>query len=435
MKKTIILLGFIFAFITGQAQVATGQEQNQSQNLTVNDTTFTVPEEWNTNWDKLVNSWYIKHYASKLNQDGYQDNTPANDSTYIERLSKLPNIIEIPYNNIVRKCIELYISRRGVMEYMLGIESYYFPMIEETLDKYGLPLELKYMTVVESALNPTAISRRGAAGLWQFILSTGKNYGLEINSLIDERRDPEKSTDAACRYLKDLFDIYDDWNLVIAAYNCGAGNVNKAIKRANGKADFWKIYQFLPRETRTYVPFFIAADYIMNYYSYHQLYPAQISIPSAIDTVMVTQLMHFDQIAGVLNIDKEELRALNPQYKRDIIPGNEKPYILKLPSTKACLFGEKENEIANYNAEALFPNRSIVDDATESMMRKKNRRTIANKRTVASSGTTLYKVKTGESYYTIAKKFPGYDSSDLMKINNASSSSLKNGQYIRVPKK
>ena len=429
MKKTIILLGFIFAFISGKAQDSIEQEQNQNQNSEANDTTFSIPEDNDTNWDKLVNSWYLKHYTSEINQDGYQENTPTDDATYIDRLSKLPNVIELPYNNIVRKCIELYISRRNVMEYMLGIEPFYFPMIEETLNKYDLPLELKYLTVVESALNPIAISRQGASGLWQFMLTTGKNYGLEINSLIDERLDPEKSTDAACRYLKDLFDIYGDWNLVIAAYNCGAGNVNRAIRQANGKTDFWKIYQFLPRETRTYVPFFIAANYIMNYYSYHQLYPAQINIPLAIDTVMVTQLMHFDQIAGVLNIDKDELIALNPQYKRDIIPGNEKPYVLKLPSTQVSSFEEKENEIANYNAEALFSNRSIVDDASESVMQRSNRRTVSRKR------TKLYKVKPGDTYHSIAKKFPGYDSADLMRLNHTRSSTLKKGQYIRVPKK
>ena len=424
MKKTIILLGFIFIYISVQAQDTTWPEQNSD----ANDTTFSVPEDWDANWDKLVNSWYVKRYATKVNQDGYQDNTPVDDETYIDRLSKLPNIVELPYNNIVRKCIEQYVSRRSFVEYMLGIESFYFPMIEETLDKYNLPLELKYMTIIESALNPTALSRQGASGLWQFMLTTGKNYGLEVNSLIDERRDPVKSTDAACRYLKDLYDIYGDWNLVIAAYNCGAGNVNKAIRRANGKADFWKIYQFLPRETRTYVPLFIAANYMMNCYAYHKLYPAQTETPIVADTVMVTELMHFDQIANVLNIDKEELRALNPQYKKDIIPGNEKPCVLKLPSTQACSFAEKENAIVCYNAEALFTNRSTVDDATSEMMTHK-----AGKK-ISRGNTKLYKVKVGESYHTIARKFPGYDSADLMKLNNARSSALKKGQLIKVPR-
>ncbi|MDR1611033.1 MAG: transglycosylase SLT domain-containing protein [Candidatus Symbiothrix sp.] len=422
MKKTIVLLGLIFIYTSAQAQDTTGQ------GLETADTTFSIPEDWDANLDKLVNSWYVKHYTTKINHEGYQDNTPADDTTYIERLSKLPNIIELPYNNTVRQCIELYVNRRrDLVEYMLGIESFYFPMIEETLDKYDLPLELKYMTIVESALNPTALSRKGASGLWQFILSTGKFYGLEINSLIDERRDPVKSTDAACRHLKDLFDIYGDWNLVIAAYNCGAGNVNKAIRRANGKTDFWKIYQFLPKETRTYVPLFIAANYTMNYYAYHQLYPAQTKAPAAVDTVMITQPMHFDQISNILNIDKEELKALNPQYKKDIIPGNRKPYALVLPASHAYAFAEKENDIANYNIENLFTNRSIVDDASKQTMRGKTQAKSINR-------TSQYKVKAGESYYTIARRFPGYDTTDLMRLNNTRSSALKKGQYIKVPK-
>jgi membrane-bound lytic murein transglycosylase D len=315
---------------------------------------------------------------------------------------------------------------------MLGIESFYFPMIEETLDKYDLPLELKYLTVVESALNPTALSRKGASGLWQFMLSTGKSYGLEINSLIDERRDPVKSTDAACRYLKDLFDVYGDWNLVLAAYNCGAGNVNKAIRRANGKADFWKIYEFLPRETRTFVPLFIAANYTMNYYAYHQLYPAQSEALSPVDTVIITQPMHFDQISNVLNIDKEELRGLNPQYKKDVIPGNKKPYVLKLPSNHVYAFVEKENDIVTYNANNLFTNRSVVADASDASTRRKTSGKSTKK--LASVQTQRYKVSVGESYYSIAKKFPGYNSTDLMQLNNTRNSSLKKGQYIKVPK-
>lgn len=427
MKKAIVsLLGFIFICISVQAQVTI------EQSLEPEDTIFSIPEDWDANLDKLVNSWYVKRYATKINHEGYQDNTPADDSTYVERLSKLPNIIELPYNNIVRQCIELYVNRRrDLVEYMLGIESFYFPMIEETLDKYDLPLELKYLTIVESALNPTALSRKGASGLWQFMLGTGKIYGLEVNSLIDERRDPVKSTDAACRHLKDLFNIYGDWNLVIAAYNCGAGNVNKAIRRANGKADFWKIYHFLPRETRTYVPLFIAANYTMNYYAYHQLYPAQTEAPAAVDTVTITQQMHFDQISNILNIDKEELKALNPQYKKDIIPGNQKPYTLVLPASLAYSFAEKENDIANYNSENLFTNRSIVADATGQAKRGKTS-TKSGKQT--PSKTSQYKVSAGESYYTIARKFPGYDPDDLMRLNNTRSSALKKGQYIKVPK-
>jgi membrane-bound lytic murein transglycosylase D len=427
MRKIIVLLGFISICISAQTQVTA------EPHLETDDTIFSIPEEWDANLDKLMNSWHVKRYTTKINHEGYHDNTLADDTTYIERLSKLPNIIELPYNNVVKKCIELYVDRRrNLVEYLLGIESFYFPMIEETLEKYDLPLELKYLTIVESALNPTALSRKGASGLWQFMLSTGKTYGLEVNSLIDERRDPVKSTDAACRYLKDLYNIYGDWNLVIAAYNCGAGNVNKAIRRANGKTDFWKIYEFLPRETRAYVPLFIAANYTMNYYAYHQLYPAQMEIPSTVDTVMITQPIHFDQISNVLNIDKEELRALNPQYKKDIIPGNRKPYVLKLPSVHAYSFMEKENDIANHNIENIFTNRSVVDDTPKKTMQ--NRASGKSGKKIVTSQTKQYRVSTGESYYTIAKKFPGYNSDDLMQLNNTRSSALKKGQYIRVPK-
>ncbi|MDR2690901.1 MAG: transglycosylase SLT domain-containing protein [Dysgonamonadaceae bacterium] len=422
MNRIISLLSIFFICLSVQAQ----------DNPEMEAAAFSVPEEWDANWDKLVNSWFVKHYTAKINHEGYQNHKLADDATYSKRLSKLPNVIELPYNNIVRKSIEQYINRRPFVEYLLAIEPVYFPMIEEILDKYGLPLELKYLTIVESALNPTARSRRGASGLWQFMMATGKSYGLEINSLIDERLDPVKSTVAACRYLKDLYDIYGEWSLVIAAYNCGAGNVNKAIRRANGKTDFWKIYGFLPRETRAYVPLFIAANYMMNYYAYHQLYPAQMETPSATDTVMINQRMHFDQISTILNIDKEELRALNPQYKKDVIPGNGKPYVLKLPSQMACAFAEKENDIANYNIEGLFTGHITVENVKQQMMKGKT--SMKNEKQIASNETVQYKVLAGESYYTIAKKFPGYDPTDLMRLNNTRSSALRKGQYIRVPK-
>jgi len=471
------------------------------------DSTLVAPEAWDTNFDNLMHSWWVKNYTNKLNDTGYQEDVPVSDSIYMERLSQLPTIIELPYNSTVRKCIELYTERRrDLVEYMLGLENFYFPMIEEALDKYGLPLELKYLVIVESAFNPVAFSRAGASGLWQFIISTGKNYGLDINSLVDERRDPIRSTDAACRHLKDLYEIYNDWNLAIAAYNCGGGNVNKAIKRAGGKTDYWAIYPYLPRETRSYVPFFIAANYVMNYYAYHQLYPVQTSLPLSTDTVMVDRLIHFDQIAEVLKIDKEMIRTLNPQYKRDIIPGNYRPQILKLPSLQVYAFVEKEDEIANYRADELFTNRTHVEESkaanriekiTYKVTPGETVLSIANKYGVtarnirrwnslasnrvpagkslvlyvdnggyatrstaavqssksaspepapaqkskssnpkeSSSGNTVqYKVKPGESFYTIAQKYPGYSSADLMKLNKLSSSALKVGQYILVPK-
>lgn len=487
---------------------------NDDRNISTeeSDTGLVQPEAWDTNFDNLLNSWYVEHYTNKLDHTGYDDNVYASDSVYMDRLSRLPNVIELPYNETVRRCIDLYVERRrSLVEYMLGLEAFYFPMVEELLDKYGLPLELKYLIIVESAMNPVALSRAGASGLWQFMLSTGKIYGLEINSLLDERCDPIKSTDAACRYLKDLYNTYGDWNLAIAAYNCGGGNVNKAIRRSGGKKDYWAIYPYLPKETRSYVPFFIAANYVMNYYSYHQLYPVQTTLPLSTDTVMVNRMIHFDQIAEVLRIDKDVLRALNPQYKRDIIPGNYKPQILKLPSMQAYAYVEKENEIANYRVDELLTNRMYVEEpAAINRMEKITHRvtygesviTIAhkygvtiknvlkwnnlrsNKVTVgkylvlyvdnggymarnpvksynqpnqprptsssvaeksSSSGTSTsdyypsvntvrYKVQQGDSFYTIAQKFPGYSHTDLMRLNNLTRTALKVGQYILVPK-
>ncbi|MDR0732809.1 MAG: transglycosylase SLT domain-containing protein [Dysgonamonadaceae bacterium] len=419
MNKVIKLLSIFFICASTQAQdyFPTDLETDASD--------FIVPEDWDANWDKLVNSWYIKHYAAKVSHEGYRKQQPVNDATYIERLSQLPNVIKLPYNAIVKKCIEQYIRRRSSVEYLLAIDPLYFPMIEETLDKYDLPLELKYLTIVESSLNPTARSRRGAAGLWQFMIATGKSYGLEINSLVDDRMDPVKSTDAACRYLKDLFDIYGEWNLVIAAYNCGAGNVNKAIRRSNGKKDFWQIYQYLPRETRVYVPLFIAANYMMNCYAYHQLYPAKMETPVATDTVMINRRMDFSRIAAVLNISIEELRALNPQYRRDVIPGNGKPYVLKLPTSLAYAFAEKEPAMASSNAQSPPP---VVENVATQPAKTRAVPTIGN------IETTSYQVQPGESYYIIAKKFSGYDASDLMRLNNTRNSALREGQYILVPK-
>ena len=535
MKKFFLLLAF-FSFGYTFAQITTREElreelKNEEKTIDENeeiedeqiedeqndlvfepDSDLVVPEAWETNFDNLLNSWNITNYSNKLNHEGYEESVQTSDLVYMERLSKLPNIIELPYNSTIRKCIELYVDRRrDLVEKMLGLEIFYFPMIEEFLDKYGLPLELKYLVIIESALNPVALSRAGASGLWQFMISTGKIYGLEINSLIDERRDPIKSTDAACRHLKDLYDTYEDWNLAIAAYNCGSGNVNKAIRRAKGKKDYWAIYPYLPKETRSYVPYFIAANYVMNYYAFHQLYPIQTSLPLSTDTVMVTQMIHFDQITDILKIDKEMLRALNPQYNRDIIPGNFRPQILKLPTIQAYAFVEKEDEIASYRTDELFTNRTYVGNSsapapvpatvsrTERIIHKvgygETVLTIANKFGVtaanlrkwnslssgtnrllvgknlilyvdtggyslgstnsssASSSTTRaqnnnssnkidyssintvqYKIKPGDSFYTIAQKYPGYSYTDLMKLNNRTNPALKAGQYILVPK-
>ncbi|MDR1764208.1 MAG: transglycosylase SLT domain-containing protein [Dysgonamonadaceae bacterium] len=483
--------------VSNLQQRADDDDETSAEIIAKDDSDVVMTEVLDSNMDSLLNSWYVRHYTKQINHAGYQTSIEPSEAVYRERLSKLPTVIAMPYNSIVASAIDLYVERRrSLVEYMLGLEELYFPMIEETLDKYGLPLELKYLVVVESAMNPTALSRAGASGMWQFMLGTGKKYGLEINSLIDERRDPIRSTDAACRYLKALNEFFmGNWDLAIAAYNCGEGNVNKAIKRSGGKTDFWEIYPYLPRETRSYLPLFIAATYVMNYYPYHQLYPVQTEQPISVDTVMVDKYLNFDQIADVLQIDREEIRALNPQYRRDIIPGNIKPYSLKLPALKAYAFLEKQDEIvsrtpADYSPEPAKITRERITHrvasgetivriaarygVTAAEVRKWNglgrrtnvvkagrrlvlyvdnggvstasnrtssAKTTAQKTTAAKSSsaqktgsaTAHYKVKSGDTYSTIAKKY-GYSAQQLMRLNNSTSSSLRVGQIITVPR-
>jgi len=415
MKK--ILTGFILCFVcsfTTNAQTTTQTDTN-----TVSDTSVYVPESFEAGVDSLLNSWYVKYYVKQQSKNNVRSNIEVSETVYKERLSHLPRIIEMPYNEVVKNCIDLYVNRKSrIIEYMLGLADFYFPMIEQVLDENRLPLELKYLAIVESALNPIALSRAGATGLWQFMLPTGRAYGLEINSLIDERRDPVKATYAACRYFKDMYSIYGDWNLVIAAYNCGPGNVNKAIRRADGKRDYWAIYNYLPRETRSYVPLFIAANYAMNYYSHHGLTPVSTTLPLSADTVMVNNLLHFDQIAEVLNMDKELIRMLNPQYKQDIIPGNSAPRPLCLPVTNIYAFINLEDSIHKYKSEQFFTNRSYVEPEGYSA------------RNSAQEKIT-HKVRQGETMNTIANRY-GVTVSQVKKWNGLKSNKVKTGVRLTL---
>ena len=247
------------------------------------DSTVVYLESMEADLNDLLTNWYMQQYAvvdtsclkSSVNID-------YPDSVYIRKLSQLPTIIEMPYNSVVRRYIDMYVQkRRALVENLLGLSTYYMPIFEAALEREGLPLELKYLPIIESALRPDATSRAGAAGLWQFMVRTGKSMGLEVNSLVDERRDPIKSSAMAARYLKDLYGIYHDWALAIASYNCGPGNVSKAIRRSGGKTDYWEIYPYLPRETRGYVPAFIAVNYVMNYYGDHNICPVLTRRPSS----------------------------------------------------------------------------------------------------------------------------------------------------------
>ena len=350
---------------------------------TLNDTTITDPlledeiqvdDEVNAMFsnqmDSLFQSWDVQNRFLSDNSEVRLEYYPGNipDSVYQHRLEKIEQVVDLNYNPVVKRYIQMYTEKkRDLVEVMLGLSAYYFPIFEETLDKYDMPLELKYMAIIESALNPVARSRVGANGLWQFMYGTAKNLRLEITSFVDERRDPVKATDAAARYMKLLYDVYGDWQLAIAAYNCGPGNVNRAIRRSGGKADYWQIYYRLPRETRGYVPAFIAAMYTFEYYNEHNLVPRYPDIPLVVDTVNVTDYLHFDQLVANINIDMEQLRALNPMYRRDVIPAKpSNPYPLVLPVDKMLAFVGKDTSIYAYEREKYFPNNTLVNPTTSS---------------------------------------------------------------------
>ena len=344
------------------------------------------------------------------------------DSIYKQRLQALPFVIEVPYNEVVRRYILRYVkhSPRQLAALQRKAE-YYFPIFENILAKHDLPYELCYMPVIESALNPQARSHMGATGLWQFMPATGKKYGLEINSLVDERMDPIRSTEAACLFLKNLYGIFQDWNLVIAAYNCGPGNVNKAIHRAGGKRDFWSIYPFLPSETRGYLPIFIAASYAMNYAQEHGICPADPLPTMAADTIITTHRQHLKQIADNIDIPLAELRRLNPQYPRDIIPGG-KSYAICLPIEKAGMYIDLHDTILAYRAEELIHNRR---DEIELL-----HRTSVNGG-YSINGVTYYKIKEGDTLGGIAKKFR-VSVKQLKAWNGLKSDMIRAGKTLKI---
>lgn len=365
-----MLLAILFGMsITVQAQIVTEQEDevDEEDELIVvdqsgNEEVIDFPEAMTYDLDSLLNEYMAKTYLSAEDCNMRNENPYYPEEVYIDRLSRMPTVMEMAHNKVVQQFIDRYASRlRGTISYVLGASNFYMPIFEEALEAYQIPLELKYLPVIESALNPRAVSRVGATGLWQFMLATGKQYNLQINSLVDERRDPIKASYAAAHLLSDLYKVFGDWNLVIAAYNCGPGNVSKAIQRSGGSKDYWHIYPYLPRETRGYVPAFIAANYMMTYYSQHNICPMSSRLPAKTDTVMVDRKIHLEQIAKVLDIDIEMLRTLNPMYRHDIIPGNTEPYALRLPLADITRFIEQEDAICNYRASELLTNRIQVE--------------------------------------------------------------------------
>ena len=412
-----------------------------------------LPEAMTYEVDSLLYLYNSKTYLRPDSSCDFPDINPQYTKDEImARLKMLPTVIEMPYNDLVQKMIDRYSGHlRHSVSYMLGAQNFYMPIFEEALESYRLPLELKYLPVIESALNPRAVSRVGATGLWQFMISTGKNYGLTVNSLVDERRDPLKSSYAAAQYLSDLYKIFGDWNLVIAAYNCGPDKVNRAIHRSGGSRDYWQIYPYLPAETQGYVPAFIAANYIMNYYCDHNICPMLSQLPAKTDTVMVNRDVHFEQVAGVLGISVDQLKDLNPQYRRNVVNGNNSPMPIRLPVADISRFIDNEDSIYAYNADELLKKRDEVDvnddvptvqrvrssrassskasrrskkssSSRKSKKSKKSKKTAASKTVTVRGGDTLSEI--AERNHTTVKK--------LRKLNGISGSNIRAGKKIKV---
>ena len=457
MKKLFILATMLLGLSTGlQAQT----NNDDDDIITVTDKNgkseeIEVPVGLEDNLDSLLHLYNTKTYMMPDTSCNYRDVNPVFEKeVYIDRLKRLPTIIEMPYNDVVQKFIDRYSGKlRRSVSFMLGASNFYMPIFEEALEAYNLPLELKYLPVIESALNPKAVSRVGATGLWQFMLSTGKRYGLEVNTLVDERRDPLKASYAAAHYLSDLYKIFDDWSLVIAAYNCGPDKVNKAIHRAKGSADYWNIYPYLPKETRGYVPAFIAANYIMTYYCDHNICPMVTELPTKTDTVVVNKDVHLEQIAQVLNINLDHLRSLNPQYRRDIVNGLNKPMAVRLPASLVGAFIDHEDSIYNFKTDELLLKRDVVEvndnvptvshsrsysrssSSSSSSSRSKSTRNSKNKskkgKDKKKKGNKSVTIKNGDTLSEIAAR-NHTTVKKLRKLNKISGNNIRAGKKIKV---
>jgi len=374
--------------------------------------------------DDLLDLWYIQKQMGSINAGILNDQSEEDclvDSMVVSRLNNLHTVIPLIYNREIRSKIELYVcKRKRTSSIILGLSQYYYPWMREIFDKYNVPEELIYLTIVESALNPIAVSRAGATGIWQFMYATGKAYQLEVNTFVDDRRDPFKATDAAARHLRDLYNIFNDWGLAISAYNCGAGGVRKAIARSGAKTDFWKVKPFLPKETQNYFPYYIAALYLVNYHHEHGIPFAELTIPFAVDTVMVKRELHLQQIAEVLNIDLEELKLLNPQYKRCVIPAYSEPYPLRLKNADILRFIEFQDSIYAYKYYEFFTPMKVYEGLFTGVPVNS---THYNK--------VYHTVKQGETLATIAGKY-GLSVYEIRKMNNLSTNAVKSKQKLLV---
>lgn len=448
MKKSILLTVFALGF---SAINAMGAQSILEIKHSITDDNIIAPESFETQTRLLEENFYLKNYVVPGVDLGGGQTSSA--SEYEQRLKKLPTEIELPYNSIVGNYINMYLTkRRSLVADMLALHSYYGPIFVEELLKEGMPTELQYLPVIESAINPNAVSRAGAAGLWQFMPATAKGLGMEVNSLIDERRDPRMSSRNAARYLKQLYEIYNDWSLAIAAYNCGPGNVNKALRRAGGegKKDYWEIYNYLPQETRGYVPAFIAANYVMNYFNRHGISPTVIKRHLTTDTVQVNKYVHFNQIAAVLNIPVDEIRMLNPQYRKDIIPGDYRPYTLTLPTQQCLSYVMSEKRIVDYEADR-YARRSYVEpgetqepepvagdngvanlaQASRQTANAETNNEIAQTQVTEKMVVKTHVVTRGESIRDIARQY-GVSATDIKRWNHLRRGKVKEGDKLTI---
>ncbi len=415
----------------------------------ITDDAIVFPEAFEQDTQKLLEGWYMRNYtATDDNASGKKDPVTS-DEEIKRRLAAMPTVVEMPFNPVVRQYIDRYTKNgRAQLAAMLGLSHYYMPIFEQALEEQGLPQELKYLPVIESALDPNAVSKTGATGLWQLTLATGKGLGLECNSLVDERRDPYASSKAAAELLRELYDTYGDWSLAIAAYNSGPNAVNKAIRRSGiepSKADFWSIYPYLSQETRGYVPMFIAANYVMTYYPQHHIHPVLQTKPLITDTVGVTDRIHFDQICTVLGIPADELKILNPQYRENIIPGSpERAYMLCLPSKQVAAFIMSKDQILSYQADkyarrtsvelAVAKDAASEKDASNATQPAATQQPAPSAQPAASAGpaTVTHKVAEGETLASIAEKY-GVQPSEIRSANNLRRNAVRTGQVLTIP--
>lgn len=422
MKKNLTIALLCLASLAQAQNNITVYDDNIGQNEEI-----TLPDGMSdAALDSMLNEWNTRNYVTfDENCEAGLQNPEYSKEEYITRLSHLPNVVDMPYNEVVRKFIDQYSTRlRRTVSLMLGAGNFYNPIFEEALEAYGVPLELKYLPIIESALNPQATSRVGARGLWQFMIGTGKQYGLEVTSLVDERCDPVKASNAAAHYLHDLYTIFGDWTLVIASYNCGPNNVNKAIKRAGGSKDYWTIYPYLPSETRGYVPAFIAANYIMNYYCEHNICPVNTQLPAGTDTIMIDRDLRFEQIQEMCGVSLDELKALNPQYRTTLIPGSARPCTLRMTSQAINTFLEAGDSIYSHRAEELFAKKEVEVNETEvkQATTKNSSRSRSSKTITVRRGDNLGAIA-ARNHTTVAA---------IKRLNGMRSDMIREGQKLKV---